>query len=43
MIPAITDNILNSPGSNLRNFTKEKIDVVNIGLGGFIRRVYSIG
>lgn len=43
MIPAVTDNILNSPGSNLRNFTKEKIDLVNVGLGGFMIRVYSIG
>jgi len=43
MIPAITNNILNSPGSNLRNFTKDKIDIVNIGLSGFMLRVYSIG
>lgn len=43
MIAAVQRNILESPGSNLRNFTKEKVDQVNYGLSSFMLRIYSIG
>ncbi|EAR94410.2 ubiquitin carboxy-terminal hydrolase (macronuclear) [Tetrahymena thermophila SB210] len=43
IIPAVQKSILDSPPSNLRNFTKEKIDSVNMGLGSFMKRIYSIG
>ncbi|EGR29726.1 ubiquitin carboxyl-terminal hydrolase family protein, putative [Ichthyophthirius multifiliis] len=34
LIYAVQKNVLESPASNLRNFTKEKIDLVNRGLDG---------
>lgn len=43
LIPAVERSILQCPASNLRNFSKEGIDIIKGGLSGLMRRVYSIG
>ena len=39
---AIWKNILESPDSNIRNFTKEKIDNIVAAFDGLLKRVFSI-
>ncbi len=39
---AVFNNILKSPDSNLRNFSKEKIEAISKGMGNLLRRVMSV-
>ena len=39
---ALWNNLLHSPDSNIRNFTKERLDNIYDSIGEILKRVYSI-